>query len=66
MRSIRLSVTLCVSENNCGCEDVKMQIIVGRRLGKLVILPPHALIGVEMNVFSHVIFHKGNMAALTQ
>jgi len=67
MRSVRLSVTLCVSENNFGCECVKMQeVIVGRRLGKLVILPPHALIGVEMNLFSHFIFHKGSIGALTQ
>jgi hypothetical protein len=54
MRIVRLSVTLCVSENNCGGEYVKIQeVIVGRRLGKLVILPPHALIGVEINLFSY-------------
>ena len=67
MRSVRLSVTLCVSEKYCGCECVKMQEgIVGRRLGKLVVLPPHALVVVEMNLFSHFVFHKGSRGALTQ
>jgi hypothetical protein len=67
MRSVCLSVTLFVSENNCGCECVEMQgVTVGRRLGKLVILPPRALTGVEMNLFSHFIFHKGSTGALIQ
>lgn len=38
MRSARLSVTLCVSEYNCGCEYVKMQeVVVGRIQGKVVL-----------------------------
>jgi hypothetical protein len=42
------------------------ELIVGRRLGKLVILPPRALIGIEMNLLSHFIFRKGSIGALTQ
>ena len=61
MLSVRQSVTLSVSENNYGCECVEMQeVIVGRRLGKQVILPVHVLNGFEMNLFSHFIFHKIN------